>query len=55
MELLSKDALIDELLGRYPLVMGHFRRILDKRSQLLVEDKLERVLSCITRDSTTVT
>jgi len=54
MELLDKMA-FGEPLGRYPLVAGHFRRILDKRSQLLVEDKLETVLSCVTRGSTTVT
>ena len=53
MELLNKESLAEPL-GQYPLVAGHFRRMLDKRSQLLVEDKLETVLSSASQDSTTV-
>jgi len=54
-ELLS-EKLLAEPLGQYPLVVSHLRRILDKRSHLLVEDKLEAILSNLSqRDSATVT
>jgi len=43
-ELLNRQSFAKPLC-HCPRVAGHFQRILDKRSQLLVEDKLETVLN----------
>lgn len=53
-ERLDKESLATPL-GRCPLVSAHFQRLLDKRSQLLVEDKLETVLAGVNDGLTTVT
>jgi len=55
MELLGRESFGTPPLGRCPLIAAHFRRILDKRSQLLVEDKLESLLSCVSQGSATIT